>query len=304
MKIPLGEAIRIKPIITALCLAQLFGVTAMAENAFFAMDTGTKDAQHQTAEAQAELVKEIGFAGIGPIYSTPQGLQELLAALDKRQLKLFAEYLPLNFESPDPISPQIKDSINQLKGRDSMLWLCVPKPPVKGLKPSDPAGDALAVPVLQQIADLAAQSGVRVALYPHASNWVERIDDAVRLAQKVNRKNLGVTFNLCHWLLVDGKDLDAHLDAARPWLFVVTINGADSGVQGWAHLKQLIQPLDTGTFDVGLLLKKLKQIGYDGPIGLQHYGIGGDAEKNLRRSMDGWRRLQAKLQNDNTNPAK
>ena len=295
-----------KPFLVALYLTMLLRMTTLADNAFFAMDTGTKDATHQTAEQQVAMIKEIGFAGIGPIYSTPQGLQEMLAALDKHQLKLFAEYLPLDFAAVDPISPQIKDSISQLKGRDSILWLCVPKPPIKDLKPSDPSGDARAVPIMRELADLAAQSGVRIALYPHAGNWVERVEDAVRLARQVDRKNFGVTFNLCHWLLVDGKDLAARLDEARPWLFVVTINGADSGVQGWAHLSQIIQPLDTGSFDVGRVLAKLMEMGYEGPIGLQHYNVHGDADKNLRRSMDGWRRLQSNLKNDSNsvNPVK
>jgi len=282
-----------------LCLAL---TTAMADNAFFAMDTGTKDAKHQTAEEQVAMIKEIGFAGIGPIYTTPQAMQDMLAALDKHQLKLFAEYCELDFSAADPVSPQIKDAISQLKGRDAMLWLTVPKPPIKDLKPSDPAGDERAVPIMRQITDLAAQSGVRVALYPHGHNWVERIGDAVRLAKQVDRKNFGVTFNLCHWLLVDDKDLDARLQEARPWLFVVTINGADADVHGWEHLKQLIQPLDTGTFNVGHVLAKLKELGYDGPIGLQHYAVGGDADQNLRRSMEGWRRLQANLKN-NSDPA-
>jgi sugar phosphate isomerase/epimerase len=280
--------------LTAFGLAMVLGASAMAGNAFFAMDTGTKDARHQTAEAQVAMIKDIGFDGIGPIYSTPQALQEMLAALDRHQLKLFAEYLPLDLEAPDPVSPQIKDSIAQLRGRDSILWLCVPVPPDKKLKPSDPSGDALAVPILQRIAGLAQQSGVRVALYPHAGLWIQRVDDAVRVARQVDRKNLGVTFNLCHWLMVDGKDLDARLEEARPWLFVVTINGADPTGHDWAHL---IQPLDSGSFDVSRVLAKLKQMDYQGPIGLQHFGIPGDADKNLRRSMDGWRKLQSMLQN-------
>jgi len=289
--------------VTPFCLTMLLGVTALADNAFFAMDTGTKDAQHQTAEAQVAMIKDIGFAGIGPIYSTPQALHDMLASLDKHQLKLFAEYFPLDLSASDPISPQIKDAIQQLRGRDSMLWLCVPVPADKSLKPSDPTGDPRAVPVLQAIADLAEQSGVRVALYPHAGNWLQREEDAVRVARQVGRKNLGVTFNLCHWLMVDGKDLDARLDEARPWLYVVTINGADVDGHDWGHL---IQPLDTGTFDVSRVLVKLKQMGFEGPIGLQHYGIGGDADKNLRRSMEAWRRLQTNLQNkiSQTNPTK
>jgi sugar phosphate isomerase/epimerase len=142
--------------------------------------------------------------------------------------------------------------------------------------------------VLREVAALAEKDGVRVAIYPHAGFWVERVDDAVRLARQMERKNFGVTFNLCHWLKVDGKELEARLDEAKPYLFVVTINGADAGGKDWG---QLIQPLDAGSFDVGRVLAKLKQMGYAGPVGLQHYGIGGDADRNLRRSMDAWRQL-------------
>ena len=96
-------------------------------------------------------------------------------------------------------------------------------------------------------------------------------------------------FNLCHWLKVDGKALEDRLEEAKPYLFMVTINGADADGKDWGRL---IQPLDGGSFDVSRVLAKLNQMGYCGPIGLQHFGIGGDACKNLQRSMVGWRQLQ------------
>ena len=73
-----------------------------------------------------------------------------------------------------------------------------------------------------------ATNGVRVALYPHTGFWVERVDDGTRLARAVDRPNLGTTFNLCHWLKVDGQDLEKRLEEAGKHLFVVTINGADA----------------------------------------------------------------------------
>lgn len=257
-----------------------------AQPAFFAMDTGTRDATHQTAEAQVELVKELGFDGIGPCYTKPDALREMLAALDRQHSKMFALYLRLDLDAAEPVSPAIRDSLEQLRGRNSILWFFVT---TKAHKPSDPAGDARAVPVMRDLAALAQQAGLRIALYPHTGCWVERGEDAARLARQVDRKNFGVTFNLCHWLKVDGKDLDASLKDALPHLMVVTINGADADGKDWG---KLIQPLDSGTYDTGNLLDKLKALDWNGPVGLQHFGIKGDARANLQRSMNGWRRMQ------------
>lgn len=42
-------------------------------------------------------------------------------------------------------------------------------------------------------------------------------------------------------------------------------------------------------------LKTLKELGYKGPIGLQCYGMGGDAREHLQKSMDAWKKLEANL---------
>jgi sugar phosphate isomerase/epimerase len=256
---------------------------------FFAMDTGTRDAAHQTPDQQVGLAREIGFAGFGPTYRGPENLREVLAALDKHKLKMFAVYVPLDIDSPAPISPAIRDAITQLRGRDAVIWLFVKS---RAQPPSDPAGDAKAVPILREVADLAGEAGVRVSLYPHYTDWLERIDHCVRLARQVDRKNLGVTFNLCHWLMVDGRELDARLREALPYLTMVTINGADEGGKDW---RKLIQPLDSGTYDVGQVLAKLAELKWHGPVGLQHFGIGGDAKINLQRSMRAWEKMSNRV---------
>jgi len=276
------------PMLTLLASAALCAVVgAAAPPAFFAMDTGTRDAAHQSAEAQVAMVKQLGFDGIGPSYTTPDALREMLAAVDRQHSRLVALYAPFDPAAATPVSPALRDAISQLRGRDAILWLVVTS---SALKPSDPAGDAQAVPLLRELAALAEPAGVRIALYPHAGMWVERVEDALRLARQVDRQNFGVTFNLCHWLMVDGTDLAARLKQALPHLFVVTLNGADTGAKDWG---KLIQPLDSGSFDVSLLLKTLGELGFAGPVGLQHYGIAGDARANLQRSMDAWRRLHA-----------
>jgi sugar phosphate isomerase/epimerase len=145
------------------------------------------------------------------------------------------------------------------------------------------------VEIIQEIADMAAEANLRIALYPHYGFWCESVEDAVRVVKKVNRRNVGVTFNLCHWLRVDDeRNMKSLIESAMPHLFVVTINGADSGGKDW---KTLIQTLDRGTFDMRRCLKTLYNCGYTGPIGFQGYGIGGDARDNLKRTMNAWREL-------------
>jgi sugar phosphate isomerase/epimerase len=254
-------------------------------NPFFAMDTATKDDKHKTAKEQVEMVKELGYAGIG--CTAGKGLTEMQQELDKSGLRLFAVYLGVNIDADQQkYGPELKETIEVLKGRNAILWLFVRS---KAHKPSSPAGDERAVQILREVADTAAEADLRVALYPHYGFWCERVEDAVRVAKKVDRKNVGVTFNLCHWLRVDDeRNLKSLLESAMPHLFVVTVNGADSGGKDW---KQLIQTLGRGTFNMRWFLKTLRDSGYTGPIGFQGYGIGGDAHENLQRSMSAWRGL-------------
>jgi sugar phosphate isomerase/epimerase len=254
-------------------------------NPFFAMDTGTKDDKHKTAKEQVEMVKELGYAGIG--CTAGKGLGEMLEELDSNGLRLFAVYLGVNIDADQlKYGPELKEAIEILKGRNTILWLFVRS---NKLKPSMTEGDPRAEEVIGEIADIAAEKGLRVALYPHTNFWLEKVEDAIRVAKKVNRKNVGVTFNLCHWLRTeDEKNMRSLIISAMPHLFVVSINGADSGGKDW---KQLIQTLDRGNFNIRSFLRTLYRAGYNGPIGLQGYGIGGDACDNLRRSMNAWLEL-------------
>ena len=145
--------------------------------------------------------------------------------------------------------------------------------------------------ILREIADLAAEHDVAVAIYPHTGDWTERIEDAVRVAKKVDRKNFGAMFNLCHWLKVDGdKDHRIVLRENANRIIAVTINGAQVDAEVWTG--GLIQPLDRGDFDNRALLGLLQEIAYDGPIGLMCYGIPDNTREHLQRSMQVWKSWQ------------
>ncbi len=252
---------------------------------FFAFDNAVADEKHQTPGAQAQLLAELGYDGISVGLDRCPSLPKLLEELDARGLRLFSVYAGINLDAgQEPYSAALTDAMEALDGRNTILWLFMRS---AEHEPSSQAGDERAVAILRELADRAARRNLRISLYPHHGFWLERIEDAVRIAHQVDQSNVGVTFNLCHWLRVSPeKSAEALLREAMPRLSLVSINGADSDGKDW---DTLIQTLDRGTFDMAGFLKMLADVGYTGPIGLQAYGIGGDARENLKRSMQAWK---------------
>jgi sugar phosphate isomerase/epimerase len=168
---------------------------------------------------------------------------------------------------------------------------------VLGRKDKDNARDDQAVNAIRELAAVAEEVGVRVAIYPHQGHYTGTAREALRVVKKVDRKNVGVSITLCHELASDqGPDLPQIVQDVAPHLFVVTINGADRKEKGkplgW---DRLIQPLGQGSFDVYGFLKQLKAAGYTGPIGLQCYGLKGDPLVHLRQSITAWKDYSARL---------
>jgi sugar phosphate isomerase/epimerase len=276
----------------ALLLASALGACAAAQNPFFAMDTALRDGKARSAAEQAALLKELGYAGIG---TSGYPTEEFLIAFEQAGLKVFNTYLTLSFDSAKPgLDPKLKEFVPKLKGHGTALWVAISSATKDGvkLKLSAAEGDALVLPALRELAALAQASEVKVVFYPHTGFWLERVTDGDRLAKELNHPNVGVTFNLCHWLKVEGdRDPRPVLKEILPRLFFVSVNGADTGDTKAMDWNRLIQPLDAGSYDVAALMKTLGELGYAGPIGFQGYGIKGDSRETLRRTMDGWRRI-------------
>lgn len=261
-------------------------------NPFFAFDNGTGRGQ-LACEQQAEMLQQLGYDGIG--YTGTGKIPEMLAALDARGLKMFSTYIGANVD-PDqpPYDPGLPEAIKQFKGHGTAIWLFI-----RGGQSSANTSDERAVAIVREIADMAAKSELPVVLYPHVGFYVARTEDALRIVEKVDRPNVGVAFNLCHFLKLDDEEnLQPLLKRAMPHLRLVSINGADGGQTNAMGWDRLIQTLDRGDFDVYGVLKTLRQLGYEGPIGLQCYAIKGDIRENLARSIGAWRKFEARMRDD------
>jgi sugar phosphate isomerase/epimerase len=281
---------KLKTLIVALGLGMFIvkGLAAAPHQPFFPFCIDWNDSKHRTFPEQAQMLKELGYDGVGHIWLDK--VEERLQSLDAVGLQLFQITMVVDVgHGKTPYdAARFKQVLGLVKGRHVQFDLLL-----NGMPHSDPAVDPHAVTILREMSVLAEPAGAaEILLYPHQGSWVERIEDACRVADKVDRPNVGVMFNLCHWLRVDPqRDYVPLLKRAMPRLRAVSINGADTldPQPGWNHY---IQPLDRGSFEVGKFLRTLDGLGFKGPVGLQCYGIGGDSREHLARSMAAWRRIK------------
>ncbi len=238
----------------------------------------------KSAEERVKVLKELGYDGIGAArVNDALSLPQRLKLYDEAGLKLFSFYVGGRLEPKGHnYSKEISQAIKDLKGRDVILELYV-----QGNKKANT--DKQAVAFVREIADQAKESGLRNVLYPHTGFYVDTLGTAVRVARKCDRDNVGVMFNLCHYLMVEPKtDLKAVLTDAKPLLWQVSTCGAEQGGSDWS---QLIQTLDRGSYDQAALFKLLRELGFKGNVGFQCYAIRGDSRDNLKRSIGAWNKL-------------
>ena len=248
-------------------------------NPFFAFDNGINRAK-LNLDQQAQTLKDLGYAGIG--YSGVGDLPKKIKAFKDKGVKVFSTNVGCNPSGKTPYDPKLIDAMKDIEGTGLVLWLTV----------QGKTDDEKAAAVVRELADAAAKHGVKIAIYPHLGFYIATTTQAIRLVKKVDRKNVGVSINLCHELKSGSEaKLPEIIKAAMPHLFMVSINGADHE-GGW---DKLIRPLGDGEFDVLGFLKTLNRAGYRGPIGLQCYAVKGDQVKNLERSMVAWKTYQQRI---------
>lgn len=261
--------------------------SAQPANPFFAFCMEVSDAKKRDLTQQAALLKELGYDGAGHLWLDQ--VSERLKTLDAAGLKLFQIYVRVDLgKNPTALDPKLREVLPLLKDRGVILGVLM-----SGAKPSDVSVDDRAVAILREMAALAEPQGVRLALYPHRGDWLEKTADAIRVAAKVDRANVGIMFNQCHWMASeDEAQLDAVLDAAMPRLFAVSICGSDTPAEIKSGKGKWIQPLGQGSYDVQRLMQKLWARGYKGPVGLQCYGLPGDAQVHLAQSIAAWKKMK------------
>ena len=253
----------------------------------YCMEDGVPGMQPRPVAQQAAILAALGYDGAGYVLWLDDQLRRS-CPLRRAGLKLYMAYTFLDLRKPgQPYDRRVPEAIARLKGQPATVCVLL-----SGRKPGDPQAMEPAVKALRELADAAAKAGVRISIYNHVGDWTERVSFALEVVKKVDRANVGVNFNLCHWLMVEGRrDYRPLIRGNASKIFNVTICGAQVGSKTWRH--GLIQPLDCGDFDNRQLLATLREAGYQGPVGLMCESIPDDLQEHLARSMKLWRIWQA-----------
>lgn len=235
-----------------------------------------------TPETMAATLGDLGYAGLdwdGSLGAVPQVEQ----ALKARGLSLLSVFRYAQENIPG--------NVQALRGKPTLITVAIGE--------GHFADDAAAVAWLRPLAASADSAGLTVVLYPHVDSFLDRAEDAVRICRKVDRKNVRMAFNLCHFLMDCHRNrLDPRvrlapvLEESLPWLASVSINGADDSGTTWSRL---IKPLGQGSYPVAGFLRLAVDKGFRGPVGLQCYAVPGNKAENLKASMAAWRSYQAAL---------
>ena len=267
---------------------------------FFVFNNGLSDTSvYKTPESQVALAAKIGFDGVEK--NRLNDFSQFYQAVQANHLKLYTIYVEVNLDDEKtPVDPRLEETFRAIKGTQAMPWLFITSKKYK--RSGDPASsvehDSLAVAIIQQVADMAGRYGLRVTLYHHVKFWLETVEHGISLAKQVNRPNVGITFNLAHYLATQFyagqnpvENFPAMAAKAKPYLFAISVNGADfpppADDKGpiW---NTLIKPLGEGKYDTYAYLKTFWDMGFQGPVGLQCYNIKEDKPTHLAKSMQTW----------------
>ena len=275
-----------RPLFAFFC--SIVALLAADRPAFFTMDTAARLEPTECAQVLADL----GYSGLG---GRPATAKAHATALQAKGLVFFNGYHVTNFGYGQTELPaDLTKAVDDIAGSGSTLWLGVNKVAFPaGVRAGPEYGDTIVVPQLKQLLAYAKPKGVKVSLYPHTGFWAAQFEVCLRVANKVDDPSLGATFNLCHWLKVEGSERDPLplIKEALPRLNFITINGADTGDTQKLGWDKLIQPLGRGTYDVSAFVTKTRAAGYRGPFGFQGFGIKMDSKELLKETMAGWQKI-------------
>ena len=238
---------------------------------------------------QVRALKKIGFSGATLTFR--DDFKAFSKEVKNGDFKIYAAHQAIHIGKKTKFSSQqISRLVDQVKSVNADFWLIILE------KKGDQASTALLLETINKVADICAKKGARCVLYPHDNTLMESAEDAIDLLKKTKRKDLFISFHLCHEIRAgNGNRLEAVAKKVKPYLRLASISGANvkytDNSQDWS---KTIQPLDKGTYDTSKFIKALQSIDYKGPVILHTFALDKVKADHHQRSFKKYQELFSK----------
>jgi len=265
----------------------------------YAMDTHFHhDLGNYPLEIRCEMLQALGYDATYLTLWNDQAWEELkrLGGVKSRYgLDVAAVYHMPRLESEDTEAETRKAlEILEKLPEGSVFELAVIKNGAAE-KPSDPAGDERFLAFLEPVLEAVDPARHTVSLYPHINFWCETHEDAIRLCRSIGDPRLGMNFNALHWYARGAPNLPKLLDEAAPFLKLASLSGLHRDVLKVGQIGGLVGSIDWGHLDPFAVVAALEGCGYEGPVGFQGFSAGGDVYAILKRNLEAYRDIEARL---------
>jgi xylose isomerase-like TIM barrel protein len=236
------------------------------------------DANKRSPEARADMLDRLGIKSVAYDWRqehVPTFEREILAYKD-HGLDYFA------FWSWHPAMAPLIEKY----GIRPQIWSTVPSPKGETQEAKVEAAAKTLLPLVEQ----AGKMGCKFGLYNHGG-WGGEPENLVavcqRLRDKADADHVGIVYNFHHGHEHIG-DFAECLDAMKPYLLCLNLNGMNDGAQ------PKIVRLGKGQHEKAMM-QTILQSGYQGPIGILGHTSGEDVEVVLRENLEGMKRLVKEL---------
>jgi sugar phosphate isomerase/epimerase len=145
---------------------------------------------------------------------------------------------------------------------------------------------------LERLLEDADRRDLTISLYPHTASHLESAEHAAAICSSFESPRLRMTLSLFHTLLADGSDIAATARACAPYVAAVNVCGIRSVPNAPRDEPPLaIDRVGVGEVNPLPMLAALRAAGFDGPVGIQGWSVGGDARSALGESLAALRTL-------------
>jgi sugar phosphate isomerase/epimerase len=228
--------------------------------------------EYKPAEQQ-EILKKSGYSGVALVVNNEGDLPALddhikapLTSKDDFKITAVLTALEITADSIKPGTVFLEKLFSRLEKTKTIFWPIISKGTT----------DKRVSEAFSEIAELAARYHVPVVLYPHDQTYMETAIHALKLIKMTGRKDLMLSFHLCHELRAgNGPTIGKAIREVAPYIALASISGANNEMQadsvaGW---DDAIKPLYSGSYNTQNFLDELVKSGYKGPVVLHTFDI-------------------------------